>query len=127
MSEMVADFEARRADAAEKKLKSLREQLPALEKRIAALEARKTGGITEADMQKALLKLAPLIRERIDEATEGLMRYRGVFQRADSYARGDSVTVDGALFYCIKTVEGSSGRPGSDEAASFWQLMAKTR
>lgn len=125
MSEMFADFEARRADSAEKKLTAMREQIPALERRIARLEARK--GVTEGDLKKALLALAPLINKRIEESTEGLMRWKGVYQKALNYQRGDCVTHGGNLWFALRDMDSAAGAPGTDEGAALWAMMTKSK
>lgn len=68
------------------------------------------------------------IRERLAELeskSRDAMSFRGVFQRAQSYKRGDCVTSDGALWFCIRFVDGADGKPG--EGNDAWQLTGKSR
>lgn len=70
------------------------------------------------------------IKRRVSDAEArlaGAMNFRGVFQRAQSYRRGDCVVSDGALWFCIRDVDGSGGKPGTDAASNAWQLTGKTR
>ncbi|MBY5483249.1 MULTISPECIES: transposase [Rhizobium] len=59
---------------------------------------------------------------RIEALEESGIRYQGVFQRATSYARGDTVTHAGSLWVALKIVPVGNA-PGSDSA--YWQLAAK--
>lgn len=121
----LADYEARRADSAERKLKAVKETL---ERRVAALEAR-PAGVSQHELNRQLGSIikgiAGPIKEAIDKATNGAMCYRGIHQRAEQYHKGDAVTSDGALWFCIRDVDGAEGKPGGNEAAAAWQLMAK--
>jgi len=49
------------------------------------------------------------------------MAYRGVHQRAMSYAQGDAVTHAGALWVALRAVEPGQ-KPGESDS---WQLAAK--
>lgn len=72
--------------------------------------------------------IAPLV-ERIEELEKrqaGAMNFRGVFTRAETYKRGDCATSDGALWFCLRDVEGSKGKPGAD-GNDGWQLTGKSR
>lgn len=51
--------------------------------------------------------------------TRGL-QYRGTFQRADSYRRGDATTFKGSIWVCVR--EGGQEAPGQGDA---WQLAVK--
>lgn len=73
-------------------------------------------------------ELAPL-RERIAELEakgRDQMTFRGVFQRALAYRRGDCCVSDGALWYCIADSEGGEGKPGAASSAK-WQAIGVTR
>lgn len=66
-----------------------------------------------------------LIKEhkvQIDELEKNGARFRGVYQRAASYRRGDQVTHKGSLWVALK--EAPEGiQPG--ESPDHWQLAAK--
>lgn len=49
------------------------------------------------------------------------MIYRGVFESARSYARGDTVTLNGSLYHC--NVAATEARPG--DGSSDWTLSVK--
>ncbi len=73
-------------------------------------------------------ELRPL-REKIaklEAKSRDAMSFRGVFQRAQSYKRGDCVTCDGALWFCVRFIDGSEGKPGT-EGNDAWQLTGKSR
>ena len=74
-------------------------------------------------------QLAPL-RERIadlESRTLDQMRFKGGFQRALRYVKGDFVTADGAGWVCLREIDGADGKPGSDETSGAWQLAVKSR
>lgn len=86
-------------------------------------------GAAQAIRAYVVKELAPL-SERLAELEKrqaGAMNWRGVFQRAQTYKRGDCATSDGGLWFCIRDVDGSAGKPGADEVAQSWQLTTKTR
>jgi hypothetical protein len=94
--------------------------------------------MTDADYERLANALAPVIKEyvakalaptedaleaysrRLIEVEKGGIRYRGIFQRADVYARGDVVTHGGSAWIALNGVEGAV--PGQAES---WQLMCK--
>lgn len=61
----------------------------------------------------------------MDKAIESLknkgIRYRGVFQRADQYERGDVVTYKGSAWVCVDDI--GRGTPGDNTS---WQLLVKS-
>lgn len=59
---------------------------------------------------------------RVAALEEGGIRYMGTYQRAASYAKGDTVTHAGGLWIALKTTPLGTA-PGSDSA--YWQLAAK--
>lgn len=127
--DLTAHHESRRADAAERKLKNLHDTLSSYDRRLAALESRSVG-VTQRSVDKQfqglIRELAPEIknlRRRLDNA----MTFRGLFQRADHYQRGDVTSCDGSLWFCIRDTDGADGKPGSDAGASGWQMMTKSR
>jgi len=66
--------------------------------------------------------LAKAINARIDELEKNGARFRGVYQRAQAYRRGEMVTVKDGLWTALKDVpEGVT--PGTDPDA--WQLTVK--
>jgi hypothetical protein len=70
------------------------------------------------------------LRERIVELearSRDAMRFRGAFQRAMHYIKGDFVTSDGAGWVCLRAIDGADGKPGADETAGAWQLAVKSR
>ena len=86
-------------------------------------------------------ELAPVIKEFVaqqlstrDEKISALekklsdsMHFRGVFQKSERYGRNDVTICDGGLWYCLRSIDGADGKPGTDAAASGWQMMTKTR
>lgn len=60
------------------------------------------------------------LAERLAAAEMRGLDYRGVWQKADSYRRGDAVTYDGSLWIALQSVE--ADKPGASDA---WQLAAK--
>lgn len=69
--------------------------------------------------------LAEAIREvaaRVTEIEKAGVHYRGTFQRALAYERGDMATHSGSLWACLKTTEPGT-IPGSNP--EHWQLAAK--
>ena len=88
--------------------------------------------MTEEDQQNLMRALAVFIAERIEQATKPLreriielekrgVEYKGVYQRAALYRRGDIVTVEGSLFIAIANVEPNEA-PGN---GGNWQLAVK--
>jgi len=64
--------------------------------------------------------LDPLIRRiEVLEKRQKAMHFRGVFQRAESYQRGNFTTHDGSLWAAVKD---DPGVPGDGDG---WQLCAK--
>ena len=62
------------------------------------------------------------LRERIEELEKSGTKFRGVYQRAGAYRRGDQATHKGSLWTALTTVpEGTV--PG--ESPAHWQLAAK--
>lgn len=62
------------------------------------------------------------LRDRIAELEKGGARFRGVYQRAASYKRGDQTTHKGSLWTALLNApEGTV--PG--ESPAHWQLAAK--
>lgn len=59
---------------------------------------------------------------RVEALEEGGIRYIGTYQRAISYAKGDTVTHSGSLWVALKAVPVGAA-PGSDPV--YWQLAAK--
>lgn len=73
-------------------------------------------------------QLAPL-RDRIadiEQKSRDAMSFKGVFQRALHYTKGDCVVSDGSLWFCIADTEGGQGKPGAHTAAK-WQTIGVTR
>lgn len=72
-------------------------------------------------------QLAPL-REKIaalESRSAETMSFKGVFQRALHYTKGDCVVSDGSLWYCVTDTE-AEGKPG-DAGSSGWTVIGKTR
>lgn len=68
-----------------------------------------------ADTTKAL-------RDRVDQLEKSGARFRGVYQRASDYRRGDQATHKGSLWTALQDApEGTV--PG--ESSGHWQLAAK--
>lgn len=78
-------------------------------------EAMTTGAV------RAVAKEIKALRQRVAvlETREKAMRYRGVFQPAEDYEKGNFVTHDGSLWAAIAD---NPGKPGS---GGGWQLCAK--
>ena len=64
-------------------------------------------------------------RRRREHRVDGVMRYRGVFQRALEYKAGDAVTCDGALWVALRDVEAAGEKPGTAGGDAF-QLVCKS-
>jgi hypothetical protein len=88
--------------------------------------------MTEEDQQNLMRALAIFIAERIEQATKPLREriielekrgvdYKGVYQRAALYRRGDIVTHDGSMFVAITDIEPNEA-PGNGGA---WCLAVK--
>lgn len=73
------------------------------------------------DQLEPLRKRLDALERRADAAEERGLEYRGIWQRAAAYRRGDVVTADGSLFVAIKAV-GPGEQPGKSED---WQLCVK--
>ncbi|MFC2952311.1 hypothetical protein ACFOOP_10255 [Marinicaulis aureus] len=63
--------------------------------------------------------------EALEARLDGSMKYRGGFQRADEYKKGDAVTCDGSLWFCLKDVPGAEGKPGNQSVARHWQMTTR--
>ena len=62
------------------------------------------------------------LSERLAQVEKNGVRFRGVYQRAAAYRRGDQATHKGSLWTALQDIpEGSA--PGDDPA--LWQLSAK--
>lgn len=74
--------------------------------------------VTREHVQKAFTPL----RERIEalERQQKEFRYRGVWQPAETYAKGNLATYDGSLWIAV---DDAPKRPG----VGAWQLAAKRR
>ncbi|TBZ86151.1 transposase [Rhizobium leguminosarum bv. viciae] len=59
---------------------------------------------------------------RIEAIEENGIRYQGIFQRAASYGRGDTVTHAGSLWVALRAVPVGTA-PGTNSV--YWQLAAK--
>lgn len=59
--------------------------------------------------------------KRIEELEAAPIRYRGVWQKSDTYKRGNVVTDASSAWHAIKDVE-PGDRPGASDS---WQLMVK--
>lgn len=85
------------------------------------LSTRCVHSLIASSIASTAVKLKAL-STRIAALEEGGIRYVGNYQRAASYAKGDTVTHSSSLWIALKAVpEGAA--PGSDP--SFWQLSAK--
>lgn len=106
----------------------LRELFKDVESAAEAMGSLLTGGYgmlyTEMLCAKVLLILRlrdiNALRARVDalEAQQKAVRYRGVYQPAETYAKGNLATYDGSLWACIAD---DPGKPG----VSGWQLAVK--
>ncbi|MGX7952426.1 hypothetical protein ACWPM1_07640 [Tsuneonella sp. HG249] len=77
---------------------------------------------TIEDLAVSLSAEIKALRERIDELEKGGARFRGIYQRASAYRRGDQATHKGSLWIALGDVpEGTM--PGENPAS--WQLSAK--
>lgn len=75
-----------------------------------------------ADAVEVLVAQIKEQKARIDELEKSGARFRGVYQRAANYRRGDQVTHSGSLWTALMAVpEGT--QPGGSPA--YWQLSAK--
>ena len=93
-------------------------------------DARKQAGIKEPTLKLASIGILMHVfegarrRRELEARVEALerqqkaMRYRGVWQPAEAYEKGNLATYDGSLWIAI---DENPGKPG----ASGWQLAAK--
>lgn len=114
-------------------------RIAALESRCADMVARWNDFVTRHDggptgrinsahdritaLSAELVKFAKAVASdfgKVKSRTEGVMRYRGVHQRADAYSKGDAVTSDGSLWVALR--ETSGVKPGTSDD---FQLVAK--
>jgi hypothetical protein len=70
------------------------------------------------ELEEALLQ----VNKQVQEIKKKGLTYKGVFQRAMEYQRGDVVTHSGSAWVCVG--DAGEGVPGDN---SSWQLMAKGR
>ena len=72
-------------------------------------------------------QMAPLkdeiakLKAQVAALEEGGLRYRGVWQKANAYRRGDVVTFDGSMHVAVKDTQPAQQPLGSD----VWQLCVK--
>lgn len=100
--------------------KAVLDSYPA-EKRATAPSRNEIYGFV-ADTVELVLDEVKALRDRIAELEANGARFRGVYQRAADYRRGDQVTHRGSLWVALDAVpEGSL--PG--EHPTLWQLAAK--
>lgn len=82
--------------------------------------------------EKFVRELGALVRKHVDARLEPLRRelaelrattvkYRGTWQRAERYTRGDAITHEGALWCCVR--DDAEQKPGTGDQ---WQLMHKS-
>jgi hypothetical protein len=95
-----------------------------LEKFFFSKTAIKTGELAQilsklVEAHRELKARIKTLEERLDQG-KGL-RYRGVFQAAETYQEGNMVTFKGALWIAVK---GTRSKPG--EPDSGWQLAVKS-
>jgi hypothetical protein len=77
-------------------------------------------GVLIRDTAAPLRKRIDALEQRLGEIEGHGLKYAGVYQRANAYARGNVVTHDGSAWICI--AEKSLSAPG---ASAEWQLMVK--
>ena len=88
--------------------------------------------MTAEEQQELTRALAVFIAERVEQATKPLREriielekrgvdYKGTYQRATVYRRGDIVTVDGSMFVAITDIEPNE-EPGK---GGKWVLAVK--
>lgn len=94
-----------------------------LTRRVAKLE-KMSGKLSDAEFIKLSELIANGIGSVLKERLAGLMRYRGVFQRAQKYAAGDAVTESGALCMCVRATRAGEEKPGQSDA---WRLAVKSK
>jgi hypothetical protein len=75
------------------------------------------GTYIRTEVAKAIAPLETRIRELEAKGIE----YKGVYQRANDYRRGDCVTWDGGMYVALADAKAMDG-PGQSER---WQLAAK--
>ncbi|QGA56881.1 hypothetical protein [Brucella sp. 2280] len=88
-------------------LADVTEAFQALKERVADLESR--------DEEIKSLK------GRIDALEEGGIRYRGIYQRAQPYSKGDVVTFNGCAWIALRSLK-ETEEPGTCDG---WMLMVK--
>jgi hypothetical protein len=88
--------------------------------------------MTPEEQQELLRALAVFVKERVEQACAPLRErivelekrgvdYKGTYQRATVYRRGDIVTVDGSMFVAITDIEPNE-EPGK---GGKWVLAVK--
>ena len=83
------------------------EAIQALKKRVAELESR------DEDFKS--------LKSRLDALEEGAIKYRGAYQRAQEYSKGDVVTFNGSAWVAVKALKETEAPASCDG----WMLMVK--
>jgi hypothetical protein len=83
-------------------------------------------GLSDADIEamatavvEAIGLACDRLHKRIVELEGGGIRYAGVWQRAQSYRRGDVTTFEGSMFIALNATAETPGKGGD------WQLCVK--
>ncbi len=61
------------------------------------------------------------VKKRLDALEEGGIKYRGVYQRAQDYSKGDVVTFDGCAWIALRSLK-ETEEPSTCDG---WMLMVK--
>jgi hypothetical protein len=73
-------------------------------------------------------QLAPLRAKlaELEARSAAMMAFKGTFQAAQRFERGDLAICDGQLFYSLRDHDAGERKPG-DAGSSGWTLIARTR
>ncbi|GAA5542932.1 hypothetical protein [Brucella sp. NBRC 113783] len=61
------------------------------------------------------------VKKRLDALEEGGIKYRGAYQRAQDYSKGDVVTFNGCAWIAVRTLKETEAPASCDG----WMLMVK--
>lgn len=87
--------------------------------------AKGFGRAVREHVEKAIAPLTERIAT-LEARSAEMMAFRGAFQAAQRYARGDLAICDGQLFYALRDHDAGEPKPG-EAGSSGWTLIGKTR
>jgi hypothetical protein len=80
------------------------------------------GGVLRRELEVKLTDRIAVLEKRIEEFERGGFEYRGIYQRAQAYRRGQVVTHDGSMWVAAKD---TVLPPGAPEGMNEWTLAVK--